>query len=184
MNLDHSVLKPNQKATFPIPAGLKYDALTFTPSDKNISPISINFDAIPRQGAKIDIGEHHVQFSGFVLVQVVGPNGKFLDGVPVSLKYFHKDGSYSYFGGSPNTDDYGIAQFNVPPGAKGVFEVRNFFPFMEEKGQRFNVEAPFDLSVESEDIPVYTIHLTNEQVKALFQTETTPTQSNSTQPTD
>jgi len=155
-------LKPNEVQTFHVPAGLNLRIKLDTPYDPQWCPIDIDETINLQQGETYDLGRHVFQPALKVFVKVVNSAGEPVEGVPVGP--VGKKLGDRYWGVVHNTDERGIARFNVPAYSSGEFGVR----CVDDDDVYLKESIPYEIAGEEDSGREFTLTLSDEMLYHLF----------------
>ena len=111
-----------------------------------------------QQGETYDLGRHTFQSALKVSVKVVDFTAEPVEGVPVSNKSGDR-----YWGVAHNTDENGIARFNVCSYSRGEFGVS-----YHEDQLHLRETIPYEIGGPNDANSVYTLQISDEMLEHLF----------------
>ncbi len=152
----------NKAQSFHVPAGLNLRVKLDTPYDRQFCPIEIPRVIHLAQGQVLDLGRHQFAIALEVYVQVTNSQGRVIEGVPVRLL---RDGNT--WSVPHNTDESGIARFNVVPNSQGEFGVR----YHEEGGVSLKETISYQVGRDEDSGRLFTLQLSDEILELLFRSE-------------
>ena len=152
-------LEKNKVQSFHVPAGLNLRVKLDTPYDRQFCPIEIPQVIHLAQGQVLDLGRHEFKSALEVYVQVTNSRGQAIEGVPVRML---KDGKV--WSVSHNTDESGIARFNVVPNSRGHFGVS----YHGEGGVSLKETIPYTIGSDKDSGRLLTLQLSDEILELLF----------------
>jgi len=154
-------IEQNKVQSFHVPAGLNLRVKLDTPYDKQFCPIEIPQVIRLAQGQVLDLGRHEFRPALEVYVQVTNSQGRAIEGVPVRV--LHDGSSWSV---THNTDESGIARFNVVPNSQGQFGVS----YHGEGGVYLKESIPYHVGGDNDSGRQFTLQLSDEILGFLFGT--------------
>jgi len=157
-----SWIEQNKVQSFHVPAGLKLRVKLDTPYDKQFCPIEIPRVIHLAQGQVLDLGRHEFKTALEVYVQVTNSQGRAIEGVPVRMLR-----NSNTWGVSHNTDESGIARFNVVPNSQGQFGVS----YHGEGGVSLKETIPYTIGSDKDSGRLFTLQLSDEILELLFKSD-------------
>lgn len=151
-------IEQNKVQSFHVPAGLNLRVKLDAPYDKQFCPIEIPQDIHLAQGRVLDLGRHEFKTALEIYVQVTNSQGRAVEGVPVRMR------SYNAWSVSHNTDESGIARFNVVPNSDGEFGVL----YRDQDGSFQSETIPFYIGGDNDSGVQFTFQLSDEILELLF----------------
>jgi len=133
-------LKQNEVQTFHVPAGLNLRIKLDTPYDTQWCPIDIDETINLQQGQTYDLGRHTFDKALKVFVKVVNSAGESVEGVPVRKRIGDSGWDVPH-----NTDEKGVARFNLCPYSEGEFSV-----MYEENTVYLREAIPYEIAGEED----------------------------------
>ncbi len=155
-------IEQNKVQSFHVPAGLNLRVKLDTPYDRRFCPIEIPQVIHLAQGQVLDLGRHQFAPALEVYVQVTNSQGKAIEGVPVRML---RDGNV--WSVAHNTDESGIARFNVVPYSHGEFGVS----YCEEDGVYLKETIPYTIGDDKDSGRLLTLQLSDEILELLFKSD-------------
>lgn len=152
-------LKQNQVQSFYVPAGLNLRVRLDAPYDSQWCPIDIAETINLQHGEVLDLGRHIFQPALQVSVKVINTAGKSIEGVPVRMLI-----RPNHWGVPHNTDENGIARFNVVPHSQGEFGVSYF----GEDDLHLKETIPYEIGSQEDVGRQFIIQLSDEMLEHLF----------------
>jgi len=152
-------LRQNEVQSFYVPAGLNLRIKLDTPYDHQWCPIEIDETINLQQGEAYDLGRHTFEKGLKLSVKVVNSAGEFVEGVPVRKRI--GDGGWNV---PHNTDEKGIARFNVCPYTEGEFGVL----YEGEDDAYLRETVPYEIAGPNDANSVYTFQISDELLEQLF----------------
>jgi len=152
-------IEQNKVQSFHVPAGLNLRVKLDTPYDKQFCPIEIPQAIHLAQGQVLDLGRHEFEPALEVYVQVTNSLGQAVEGVPVRMLRDGNGWSVPH-----NTDESGIARFNVVPNSEGEFGVI----YHQESGVLLKETIPFHVGGDNDSGRQFTLKLSDEILELLF----------------
>ena len=151
-------LKQNEAQTIHVPAGLNVQVQLRIPYDTQWCPFTIAETVHLGQGQIHDLGRQMLQPALKVSVRVINSAGQLVEGVPVRKASGGNNWSVPH-----NTDERGMARFNIPPYSKGEFGVRC------GNGDSLSKEIiPYEVGAEDDADVEFELMLSDEMLQALF----------------
>jgi hypothetical protein len=154
-------LKQNKAQTFHVPAGLNVRIKLDTPYDHQWCPIIFEETINLAQGETLDLGRRSFQPALKVSVKVVNSAGEPIEGVPVSKREGGGRGSVPH-----NSDEKGIARFNVCPYTEGEFSV--FYEAEDEDDADLRESIPYEVAGEEDSGRQFIFTISDEMFYHLF----------------
>ena len=155
-------IEQNKVQSFHVPAGLNLRVKLDTPYDKQFCPIEIPQVIHIAQGQVLDLGRHEFAIALEVYVQVTNSKSQAIEGVPVRLLRDGKAWTVSH-----NTDESGMARFNVIPNSIGEFGVS----YRGEGGEFLKETIPYQIGGDEDSGRLFTLQLSDEILELLFKSE-------------
>jgi hypothetical protein len=152
-------IEQNKVQSFHVPAGLILRVKLDTPYDRQFCPIEIPRVINLAQGQVLDLGRHQFKPALEVYVQVTNSQGQTVEGVPVRVQ---RDGDI--WSVSHNTDESGIAMFNVIPYSMGRFGVS----CGGEGGEHLKETIPYQVGGNADSGRQFTLQLSDKILEFLF----------------
>jgi hypothetical protein len=152
-------IEQNKVQSFHVPAGLILRVKLDAPYDRQFCPIEIPRVINLAQGQVLDLGRHQFKAALEVYVQVTNSQGQAVEGVPVRVQ--RDGGTWSV---SHNTDESGIAGFNVVPYSSGRFAVG----CRGKDGESLNETITFQIGGSSDSGRQFTLQLSDRMLELLF----------------
>lgn len=152
-------LKPNKGQSFYVPVGLNLQLQLRMPYNKEWSAITIAESINLQQGQTLDLGRRMIQPAVKVFVDVISTAGNPVEGVPVAALCRYGETTH-------NTDENGIAQFDLARYSKGEFVVQYY---EDDPNQMYLREAvPYEIAGEEDAGCVYTLSISDDMLYYLF----------------
>jgi hypothetical protein len=155
-------IEQDKVQSFHVPAGLILRVKLDTPYDRQFCPIEISQVIHLAQGQVLDLGRHQFEPALEVYVQVTNSQGQAVEGVPVSIL---RDGNI--WSVTHNTDESGIAGFNVVPYSEGRFGVG----CKGEGGEYLTETIPFQMGDSTDSGRQFTLQLSDRILELLFKSD-------------
>jgi hypothetical protein len=152
-------IEQNKVQSFHVPAGLNLCVKLDTPYNRQFCPIEIPQFIHLAQGQVLDLGRHQFKTALDVYVQVINSKSQAIEGVPVRMLLDGKAWSVSH-----NTDESGMARFNVIPYSIGEFGVI----YHKEGGGFLKETIPFQIGCNTDSDRQFTLQLSDEILDLLF----------------
>jgi hypothetical protein len=152
----------NKVQSFHVPAGLILRVKLDTPYERQFCPIEIPWVINLAQGQVLDLGRHQFKPALEVYVQVINSKSQAIEGVPVNMLRDGKASSVSH-----NTDESGLACFNVIPYYMGEFGVI----YHKEGGGFLKESIPFQIGGNTDSGRQFTLQLSDEILELLFKSD-------------
>jgi hypothetical protein len=157
-----SWIEQNKVQSFHVPAGLNLRVKLDTPYDRKFCPIEIPQAIHLAQGQVLDLGRHQFEPALEVYVQVINSKSQAIEGVPVRM--FRDGRAWSV---PHNTDESGIARFNVVPYSMGEFGVI----YHKDGGGFLKETIPFQIGGNTDSGQQFTLQLSDEILELLFKSD-------------
>jgi hypothetical protein len=129
------------------------------PYDRQFCPIEIPQVIHLAQGQVLDLGRHQFKAALDVYVQVINSKSQAIEGVPVRMLRDGKAWSVTH-----NTDETGLARFNVIPYSIGEFGVI----YHKDGGEFLKETIPFQIGGNTDSDRQFTLQLSDEILELLF----------------
>ena len=155
-------IEQNKVQSFHVPAGLNLRVKLDTPYDKQFCPIEIPKVIHIAQGQVLDLGRHQFKPALDVYVQVTNSKSQAIEGVPVRLLRDGKAWSVPH-----NTDESGMARFNVIPNSIGEFGVS----YRGQGGEFLKETIPYQIGGDEDSGRQFTLQLSDEILDLLFKSD-------------
>ncbi len=155
-------IEQNKVQSFHVPAGLNLCVKLETPYDRQFCPIEIPRLIHLTQGQVLDLGRHEFKPALDVYVQVTNSKSQAIEGVPVRMLRDGKAWSVPH-----NTDESGMARFNVIPYSKDEFGVI----YRKEDGEFLKETIPFQIGGDEDSGRQFTLQLSDEILELLFKSD-------------
>ena len=155
-------IEQNKVQSFHVPAGLDLRVKLDTPYDRQFCPIEIPQVIHLAQGQVLDLGRHDFKAALDVYVQVINSKSQAIEGVPVRVMRDGKGWSVSH-----NTDESGLARFNVVPYSIGEFGVS----CRGKDGQFLKETIPYQIRGSTDSGRQFTLQLSDEILELLFKSD-------------
>jgi len=155
-------IEQNKEQSFHVPAGLNLRVKLDTPYDRQFCPIEIPRVIHLAQSQVLDLGRYQFRPALDVYVQVTNSNSQAIEGVPV--RALRNGNSWSV---PHNTDESGMARFNVVPYSKGEFGVI----YHEEGGDFLKETIPYQIGGNEDSCLQFTLQLSDEILELLFKSD-------------
>lgn len=155
-------IEQNKVQSFHVPAGLNLRVKLDTPYDRQFCPIEIPQLIYLVQGQVLDLGRHQFKAALDVYVQVINSKSQAIEGVPVRILRDGKVWSVPH-----NTDESGIARFNVNPYSVGQFGVT----YHKVGGGFLKETIPFQIGGSTDSGRQFTLQLSDEILELLFKSD-------------
>jgi hypothetical protein len=154
-------LKQNEIQTLHVPAGLNVRIKLDTPYDHQWCPIDVDETINLQQGETYDLARHTFEKGLKVSVKVVSSAGEPVEGVPVGKRVGGGGWDVPH-----NSDEKGIARFNVCPYTGGEFGV--FYEAEDEDDVDLRESIPYEIAGPNDANSVYTFQISDEMLYHLF----------------
>lgn len=154
-------LRPNKPQSFYVPAGLNLQIQLRFPHVKNLSPITIAERVNLQQGETLDLGRQEIQLVVKVFVKVMDPTGSPVEGLPVTAL------SSRYGGVTHNTDENGVAQFDMAEYSQGEFVVE-YDGGDDPDAMHLREAIPYEIAGPEDANSIYTLQVSDEMLYQLF----------------
>jgi hypothetical protein len=152
-------IEQNKVQSFHVPAGLILHVKLDTPYDRQFCPIEIPKVINLAQGQVLDLGRHQFKPALEVYVQITNSQGQAVEGVPVRILSDGNTWSVSH-----NTDESGLALFNVVPYSAGRFGVS----CRPEGGEYLTENIPYQVGGNTDSGRLFTLQLSDKILELLF----------------
>jgi hypothetical protein len=152
-------IEQNKVQNFHVPAGLSLRVKLDTPYDRQFCPIEIPQVIHLAQGQVLDLGRRQFKAALDVYVQVINSKSQAIEGVPVRMLRDGKAWSVLH-----NTDQSGLARFNVIPYSIGEFGVI----YHKDGGEFLKETIPFQIGGNTDSDRQFTLQLSDEILEILF----------------
>jgi hypothetical protein len=152
-------IEQNKVQSFHVPAGLNLRVKLDTPYNRQFCPIEIPQVIHLAQGQALDLGRHQFKAALDVYVQVINSKSQAIEGVPVRMLLDGKAWSVSH-----NTDESGLARFNVIPYSIGEFGAI----YRKDGGEFLKETIPFQIGGNTDSDRQFTLQLSDEILELLF----------------
>jgi len=152
----------NKQCSFYVPAELNLQ-LQLRPrydESQQWSPLTIAESVNLQQGQRLDLGRWKIQRTIKVFVEILDSTGGPVEGVPVTAISQYGDTSC-------NTDEYGLAPFDVAPDAKGEFVVEHK-PADSSDEPHLREALPYEITSPEDANTVFTLRVSDEIFYHLF----------------
>ena len=154
-------LRQNEARTFHVPAGLNLRIKLDTPYDDQWCPIIFEQTINLAQGEVLDLGRHTFQPALKVSVKVLNSAGESVEGVPVRKRVGGGGWDVPH-----NSDEKGVARFNVCPYTEGEFGV--FYEVEDEDDVALRESIPYEVAGEEDSGREFIFTLSDEMLYHLF----------------
>ena len=155
-------IEQNKAQSFHVPAGLNLRVKLDTPYDRQFCPIEIPQVIYLAQGQVLDLGRHEFKSALEVYVQVTNSKSQVIEGVPVRMLRDGKAWSVPH-----NTDESGMARFNVIPYSKGQFGVS----YHKEGGEFLKETVLYQIGGNEDSGSQFILQLSDEILELLFKSD-------------
>ncbi len=156
-------LYPKYRQSFYVPAGLNLDLqlrMRGWEKEEGWAPITIAENIKLQQGEVLDLGWQEIHRAIKVFAEVLNSVGEPVEGLPV--------GVLSQYGSTThNTDEYGLAWFDVAPDARGEFVVE-YNKDGDPNEPHLREAIPCEIAGPEDANNVYTLQISDELLYQLF----------------
>ncbi len=157
------IVNLNQQTFFPVPAGLNLTLQLrplYSDAEKNWASLTVARNVNLEQGQILDLGRHQILRPVPMFVVVLNSTEQAVEGVPINA-------CDQYGQQTSNTDENGIAIFELAPDAKGQFVVE-YDADNDSSTDNLREEIPYEITSTKDANSIYTMNLSNELLLHLF----------------